>query len=227
MIPTLQALLSAHPVFQTLPETQLAEFAGLARKRTYQAGEFLCLHGDLWPYLFLVAAGLIEIRKESPEGRSLLVASLRPGELFWGVTFFNEQAGMPVMLAANQDSQVYLWSRQQCLPFILQNGAFSWQLTCLMAQRMLLVSDIVEGLAFQPVANRLARLLLEEYPTNLVTAGRHMTLEEMAARIGTTREMVCRVLQRFANQDLIEITRTEFTFKDQEKLAQLARKDSA
>lgn len=224
MADSLQLLLSAHSVFQTLTKTQVASFASLARKRTYQAGEFLCLHGDQWPYIFLIAAGLIEIRKESPEGRSLLVASLQPGELFWGVTFFDEQASMPVVLAASQDSQVYLWERQQCLPFILQNGAFSWQLTRLMAQRMLLVSEIVDGLAFQPVANRLARLLLEQYPTDQITAERHLTLEEMAARIGTTREMVCRVLQRFANQGMIDITRTEFTFRNQEKLAQLARK---
>ena len=53
-----------------------------------------------------------------------------------------------------------------------------------------------------------------------------MTLDEMAAHIGSTREMVCRILQRFANQGLIEITRTEFSFTDREQLNLLAQKSS-
>jgi len=44
----------------------------------------------------------------------------------------------------------------------------------------------------------------------------------MAARIGTTREMVCRVLYQFSDDNLIEITRTEFALNDTERLAQLA-----
>jgi CRP-like cAMP-binding protein len=52
---------------------------------------------------------------------------------------------------------------------------------------------------------------------------RDLTLDEMAAHVGTTREMVCRILHRFSNQGLIEITRTEFVFTDREGLDQLAR----
>ena len=40
----------------------------------------------------------------------------------------------------------------------------------------------------------------------------------MASRIGTTREIVCRILHRFAEQGPIEITRTEFTVSDPEGL---------
>jgi len=39
---------------------------------------------------------------------------------------------------------------------------------------------------------------------------RLLTLGEMAARIGTTREMVCRVLYRFADKNLINVARAEF-----------------
>jgi transcription initiation factor IIE alpha subunit len=39
-----------------------------------------------------------------------------------------------------------------------------------------------------------------------------LTLEELASRVGTTREIVCRILYRFAEQGAIQINRTEFTF---------------
>jgi len=41
-----------------------------------------------------------------------------------------------------------------------------------------------------------------------------MTLDEMAAQIGTTREMVCRLLYRFAEEGAVEISRTEFMISD-------------
>ncbi len=51
---------------------------------------------------------------------------------------------------------------------------------------------------------------------------REMTLDEMAARIGSTREMVCRVLYQVADEGVIQINRTEFTISNSEILAQYA-----
>jgi len=80
----------------------------------------------------------------------------------------------------------------------------------------------VEGLAFHPVAGRLARLLLDHFKqAGDSSIARHLTLDEMAARIGTTREMVCRALYNFSDKKLIEVTRTEFVLTDREGLARL------
>jgi DNA-binding transcriptional regulator LsrR (DeoR family) len=46
----------------------------------------------------------------------------------------------------------------------------------------------------------------------------------MAARIGSTREVVCRFLQRFADQNLIKITRTEFEINDRGRLLEIIHK---
>lgn len=211
-------LLASNPIFAALNETERTEFARHARARDYQKGEFLCLYGDLWPYLFVVAYGLIDAQKASTEGRSLLIATFTEGDLFWGLSLFDEQAVMPVTLEARQSSRVYLWERSLCQPFFIQHGALSWELSRLMARRMSLASEIVEGLAFQPVTQRLARLLLEQYPADQPTGERHLTLDDMAARIGSTREMVCRILYRFAAQGAIQINRTEFAFKDRQLL---------
>ena len=60
-----------------------------------------------------------------------------------------------------------------------------------MIQRMQRANVIVEELAFQPVSGRLARLLLEDFKNAGDAAiARHLTLDEMASRVGTTREMV-------------------------------------
>ena len=66
-----------------------------------------------------------------------------------------------------------------------------------------------------------------EYPSQAASrpTARSLTQDEMAARLGSTREMVCRFLQRFADENLIKITRTEFEITDRARLAGLAQKE--
>jgi CRP-like cAMP-binding protein len=218
-------LLRANPVFAAFTDTDLEEAARLASGRSYLRGEKIILYGDVWSYLFMVKSGEIEAMKESGEGRSLRVASFGVGELFWGLAFFHENAAMPVTLGAREDSSICIWGREDILPFLLRNGKASWELSRLMAERMQRASEILEGLAFQPVAGRLARLLLENFETAGDAAiSRHLTLDEMAARIGSTREMVCRALYGFSDKKLIEVTRTEFVLTDRAGLERLVER---
>lgn len=211
-------------IFSSLSQPDLdALYAGM-QSRHYSEGEWIAQHGDVWPYLFLIASGEVTALKESFEGRSLVLAVFRPGDIFWGLAFFLEEAPMPASLLASQETGILAWNRQDVLPLFLRNGSLSWELSRLMIRRVQLASDIVEQLAFHPIAGRLARLLIEsvgEEPQKSVP--RTLTLDEMAARIGTTREVVSRFLHRFSDQGLIEITRTEFSVTDPRGLQELAR----
>jgi len=221
----LMELLSHNPIFSHLNEMKKQELAELAISRSYPKGDWITHYGDIWPYLFFLEMGVVAGLKESSEGRSLMVVSLGRGEVFWGVSFFEDESPMPVSLVADEDCRIHLWSKERLLPILLQDGRMSWELTRLMIKRMLHASDIVEELAFQPVTGRLARLLLERFGDAVGDyVARDMTLDEMAARIGSTREMVCRQLYRFVDKGAIQINRTEFMITDRSVLQNLAAK---
>ncbi len=221
----LPEILVKNPVLAGLSPSDQQETVRLARVRSYLKGEKIILYGDVWPHLFMVKSGEIEAIKESGEGRILRVVSFLAGELFWGLAFFHENAPMPVTLGAREDSQIYLWARDAILPLLLRNGQASWELSRLMAERMQRASEILEGLAFQPVAGRLARFLLDNFDTASDSAiSRDLTLDDIAAHIGTTREMVCRALYSFSDKKLIEVTRTEFVLTDREGLARMVER---
>ena len=98
-----------------------------------------------------------------------------------------------------------------------------WPYLFLVAEGKLDAVKVSGELAFQPISGRLARLLLDDFEsTGNAAIARHLTLEEMAARVGTTREMVCRALYRFADKKLIDVTRTEFALTDKDGLRQIA-----
>jgi CRP-like cAMP-binding protein len=221
----LENLLQNNAVFAWLSPSDAKELARLASGHTYQKDEKVILYGDVWPYLFLVGEGSMDAVKESSEGRNLLVTNFPKGQIFWGLAFFQEDAPMPVTLQAHEPSQLYLWPRDTVMPILIRNGRAAWELCRLMAVRMQYASGILNGLAFQSVAGRLARLLLDNFQTaGESSISRHLTLDEMAARVGSTREMVCRALYSFSDKNLLEVTRTEFVLTNREGLERLVER---
>jgi len=211
-------------IFARLAPSELREVVKRAETRRYRAGVWIAQYGDIWPYFFFVNQGQVTAVKESYEGRSLVLTTLHAGDIFWGMAFFIENAIMPASLQVYQDAELMIWSRDLLVPFFLENGSLSWQLAALVIQRVQLASEIIQNLAFHPVAGRLARLLLEQTEvSNTATLPRNLTLDEMAARIGTTREVVSRFLHRFSDKGFIQISRTEFVVSNQGGLEELAR----
>ncbi len=214
------------PVFASLPIHDLEDLASQASSRSYKKGEWIVHNGDVWPYLLWVESGKVIALKESGEGRSLITTTILPQEIFWGLAFFQEEMPMPVALIADEDSTIYLWSRAQFLPFLLKNGKMSWEFSCQMVSRMQQASEIVESLAFHPVPGRLANLLLDRYSgSGENPVSRDMTLDQMASHIGSTREMVCRALYKFADDGAIMINRTEFIISNEHLLENIAQRD--
>ncbi|MEA1978605.1 MAG: Crp/Fnr family transcriptional regulator [Chloroflexota bacterium] len=219
----LQMLLKETNPFAHFDEPRLAEITSLAHRRRFDKGEFVTLHGELWPNLILVREGTLHAVKESEEGRNLVVLTLTEGDVFWGLSFFDKDSAMPVSLQSVKSGSLVSWSRDDLLPYLIANGEALWSLCGLLVMRMKQASNIVDSLAFQPVAGRLANLMLERYGgTGDDPVARDLTLDTMAAYVGTTREMVCRILYRFSDEKLIHITRTEFSITDQEGLSALA-----
>jgi CRP/FNR family transcriptional regulator len=223
-MPPLFQLLKENEVFASLSDREIGELASAAMRRKYKKNETIILYGELWSHLFIVEEGAVDAVKESSEGRNLHVATFNRGEIFWGLSFFIEDAPMPVTLETREGCSLYIWQREQIQPFLLEHGKVSWELSRLMAIRMLHASEIMQGLAFQPVAGRLANLLLEHFQgAESEPVARTLTLDEMAAHVGSTREVVCRFLHRFSNAGLIQVNRTEFTISNRSGLSDLAK----
>lgn len=220
---SLKDLLAKNRVLSSLSESEQTQIVMQAYRRKFARGEWLAHYGDVWPYLFLVASGTISGVKVSTEGRNLIALTLEPGDMFWGMAFFEDDSPLLLGLQAQQACQVYLWSREKLLPFLSRNGRFSWELTRSMALQMEQGRAFMEDLAFRSVRDRLAHLLLDRYGEAVGEfVARDLTLDEMAAHIGSTREVVCRLLYRFEAEGAIVIRRTEFTIADHEKLIEIA-----
>ncbi len=213
-----------HLVFSNLPEKDIHQFIRAAITRKFIKTEYVTHRGDVWPYLFYIHSGEFEAIKESAQGRSFVIESFLPGEFFWGIALFEADRPNPVAIRAAVDSEILIWDKPLIASTIFSQPQFAWSLFSMLAKKMDRVSEILEGLVFLPLSGRLANLLLDQSRDTLNGyISRDLTLDDMAARIGTTREMVCKILYRFSDQGIIELERTQFKINDPKKLDLLAK----
>lgn len=213
------------PIFRVLTEKEREQVVASAVRRPVKKGEYLVLQGDIWEYLFFIEQGSVVAEKGSFDGRTFVAATFKSGDLFWGLGFFLDNAVMPANLRVFEDGVIIQWAKRDLKLLLESNGRFSWELCKLVMSKIQYVSEVLETMTFQPIAVRLARLLMSfSDKEERVPIERSLTLDDMAARIGSTREMVCRLLYKFSDEGLIRITRTEFTITDPENLEKRAQK---
>jgi CRP/FNR family transcriptional regulator len=216
--------LAQSTVFSSLSKDKLKIIHNNAISKKYQKGEYATHKNDIWPYLLFVCSGEFGATKESGQGRFFLIENFKPGDVFWGLALFENEKPNPMAIQASKDGELLLWHKDQIAEIILDNPQIAWDLFSLLAKTMARAGEIVEELAFRPLSSRLANLLLDQFEgavDNYIS--RDLTLDDMAARIGSTREMVCKILYQFSDKGIIDIHRTEFKINDRSKLEDIEK----
>jgi CRP/FNR family transcriptional regulator len=203
-------LLRRVPYFAGLSDEALAALARVAGARRYGRGQMIFLEGEPCAGLFIVAAGEVKIFKLSAQGREQILQQLGPGSTFNEVAVLDGGPN-PASVSATADASLYHISRADVRRLARSYPDLAWALIESLARRTRHLVGMVEDLALRSVKARLARLLLVEAALGR-DAGEidrsHMVSQaEMAARLGTVREMVGRALRDLSDEGLIEFDR--------------------
>lgn len=207
-------------IFNKLPIAECMSLINSGRQRRFNPGDFLCHEGDVWPYVIFVARGELRWTILSAGGREYVLFTVGPGGVFWGHSIFDEQP-MPASLMVTRTADIFQWPREVILPVMYRHPEAIWRICAILVRTMRQAREIIYGLAFRPVAGRLANLLLERFPSEEATMERDLTLGEMASMVASSPEVVCRLLQQFHADGLLEITRASFTLCDRTSLERL------
>jgi len=168
-------LIAGVPEFSGLSDQERLELAQVAIRKSYEKNEYIAHYGDVWPYLFVVDTGLINVVKISTKGRILGALQVQPEQVFWSPTLFE----------VKERSSIYLWQGSHILPLVQRNPEALWALCLMLMRRIRQASDFIEDLTFQPVAGRLARLIIAQFEDSTdLRIAREQTLDEMAAMSG-------------------------------------------
>jgi CRP-like cAMP-binding protein len=185
-------------------------------RRTYDSGVTIILEGEPCQAAYFVAEGQVRAFRTSPGGREQVLSQLGPGRAFNTVPLFRPQAVNHATAQALTQAVVYAIGADDLRRLVVEHPALALVLLGDFAARLDHLTDLVEDLSLRTVRGRMARFLLESADAGMVT--RRWTQEEIAARLGTVRDVVGRTLRALADDGLVRLERHRIELVDREGL---------
>jgi CRP/FNR family transcriptional regulator len=201
-----------------LPDDALARVARAARARSCEAGEIVLFQGDPCEAVHLIAEGRARVYQLSPGGREQMLAQLGPGQAFGTALAFLPGAANRATVQALTPLTLYAIPCAD-LPRLAQaSPELALALLQDLAGHLDRLTRLVEDLSLRTVRGRLARFLLEHARAGGEGTTQRWTQDEIAAHVGTVRDVVGRTLRALAEEDLVRMDRGHIVLLDREGL---------
>ena len=97
-------------IFAELRDSELGQLVHALHARTYRPGEVVFVEGDIGRALFILETGKVELSRKGPDGRSVPVYTLKPGE-FFGEMALLESLPRSATATASETSRLHLLYR--------------------------------------------------------------------------------------------------------------------
>ncbi len=209
------------PLFTELPDRVLRHLAEVAVRREYPPGEIVILEGEPCRAVYFIAQGEARVFRTAPDGREQVLVRLGPGGAFNTVPPFLPEGVNHATVQALTPLILYAIPVPDFLRLVEEYPELARVLLQDFAVRLDHLTNLVENLSLRTVRGRLARFLLEQAEEE--TVSRRWTQEEIAAQIGTVRDMVGRTLRAFADAGLLRMERHRIVLLDRAGLEAEAR----
>lgn len=188
-------------------------------RRSLAAGTVLFHPGKAAQGFVVVLSGRIEVRLSAANGREVLLYAVEPGQSCVQTTLglLGDEAYTGEAICAGPVEAVLI-PRALFREAMDSDPVFRAFVLNAFGRRMADVTRVLKRVAFGRLEPRLAEALLD-----LAEAGAvHATQAELAARIGSAREVVSRHLSALARDGLIAVDRGKIRLLDAEALRQHA-----
>lgn len=222
------AYLRKIPLFAEFNEADLTAVAGLMQTRRYPRHAVLVYEGDPGDALFIVIAGNVAVTRVSNEGKETILSILKDGD-FFGEMGVLDGSPRSATIKAQGEVEVAILPRKEFLELLGKSPQMTLRLVLALSARLRATNQAMQAVAYQDVRTRLAALLLNLEKTfgEKVEDGTRLTLrlnnQEMANMIGTTRETVNRMLNRFWDEKVIDMRTANIVVTDIDKLQAMIR----
>ncbi len=217
--------------FESLSHEQMDVIARLVRVRKLPAGEVLWLQGQDITYFTIVYEGQLRAVRRSSSGAEKLMTTLVPGRHF-GLAEMITQSQSVVTIIADKPSRIFIIDEHSLRRELLSHAEICYRLMQTMARSIFQLTQELERVSFENVRTRLARLLLQNAQlrtADQAVGGDDLTCftshEELAVKIGVSRETVSRVLADFKKVGLIDTAYRQVVLKNPAGLRELLFED--
>jgi CRP/FNR family transcriptional regulator len=202
-------------LLEPLPPHRAKAFLDRVSYRKVEAGQVLLREGQTCPMIPFVVSGCLRVYKTAESGREITLYRIEEGQsCIISSGCVEELASFPANVIAERAGTVAFMPAALAKEFFDGIPAFRDFVLGQFAARMADIMELVEEVAFRRVDERLKDWLLREASDSKVSA----THREIADHLGTSREVVSRILKDWELRGYLSLARGEIElaprFKD-------------
>ncbi|HUL91081.1 MAG TPA: Crp/Fnr family transcriptional regulator [Burkholderiales bacterium] len=196
---------------EILDVIDLRDFAQHAVSRTFPENTVVVREGDRTDSLYIVVSGRVKIYVSDDKGKEIVLGESGPGEYFGEMVLDEGPRSASVMTL--EPTRFLVVPKEDFEGFVKKSPEFALHLILKLIKRVRALTNDVKSLSLMEVYGRVARMLLDlaAERDGVLVIDNKPTRQEIARRVGASREMVGRILDDLAVGGYIEVGRDRIT----------------
>jgi len=217
---TYQRVAAALPVLQRADAALAADFQRAASLARIPAGRDVFVQGDRIEAIPLLVSGTVRVYQISESGREVTLYRFHPGEscVLTANAILTRQT-FPAVATVEQEAEAILIPAETFREWVQRHDVWRDFFFDLVSHRLASVMSLVDEVAFRRLDMRVAALLQErareEHPIRI-------THQEIASELGSSREVISRILEDLADRGIVRPERGSISVEDPAALRRLA-----
>ncbi|MCK8817245.1 Crp/Fnr family transcriptional regulator [Natroniella sulfidigena] len=209
--------------FSELTADELEEIQNILHIKEYKEGEIIFFEEEPGEALFLVQEGRVKLIKMIESGEEQILNILKQGSMFAEVVLF-DGGTYPATAIVLEDSMIGVINKKDMIELIERIPDIALKILKVMSKRLRRAQKMVQNLGLRDTTSRTASILVYLVKEHGITdqdqleINLSLTQQELASMIGTSRETVSRVLNKFKTEELIDTSRQKIIITDLEGL---------
>ncbi len=186
-------------LFQDLQPAEWEQLTAHAQLRSFPKNAVLVTEGDDTDSLFIVKTGRVKIYLSDEEGREVILNILGPGDYFGEVALLDGAPRSSSVMALT-NCALHIIRKRDFEAFLLNNPQVALHVIKGLTQRLRTLTDNVKNIALMDVYGRIVALLnkLADEEDGQLIVKQRMTHKDIAAMVGSSREMVSRIFKELS-----------------------------
>ncbi len=216
-------ILSAFPHLTSALASVGDHFTHTAKRINLPAGQFVGMEGQACSSLALVLGGTVRVYKSGGTGRELTLYRIERGDscILTASCILNRRH-FPAFAVTESEVDAIVIPAPAFSRWVIQHPEWQHYVFQLLSERLEAVIEVVEEVAFRRLDARLADHLLQMQAEAPGDGALHVTHEVVASDLGSSREVISRVLKEFEREGLVTLGRGMIRLQDTAALRQRA-----
>ena len=211
-----QRIASVMPILRRADPKLVKEFQQAAFFTRIPAGKDVFVEGDRTDAIALLISGVVRVYKIGETGREITLYRFGLGEsCILTANAILSQQSFPAIATVEQEAEAVMIPADTFRDWVRRYDLWRGFVFDLLSQRLTSVMAIVDDVVFRRVDTRLASFLLNRSQTENPIL---ITHQEIATELGSSREVISRILEGFASEGLVRPARGTVEILDFESL---------